>query len=347
MAGDKFTTEDFADIDVSRMAVAVTDAYFKHHPELGPGVQLRIREKCHQDVGYHYQFLSAAILCESREVFEQYAAWLKEVFESNNLPLSHLEESFELISRYIGERVQPALAEAVAEVMRSGTEQLAKPGMLVPVETPANALVLPGAKPYTDALLVGSQRHAGQVISQALGEGQKLVDVGVGIIQPAMYEVGRLWQASKLTVAQEHLATAISQTLLARSLMAEEYAEPNDRRALFACVAGNHHMLGLRMVSDAYEVAGWDVDFLGADTPAESIVQLVDESKPDMIGLSVSMPGQVMELSDLVQRIRGEFSGSRPVITVGGQVLNSFGELTSGLGADEWFTDAKQAVEKG
>jgi len=32
------------------------------------------------------------------------------------------------------------------------------------------------------------------------------------------------------------------------------------RDTLFACVEGNYYSLGLRMVSDAFEVEGWDVD---------------------------------------------------------------------------------------
>ncbi|OOZ34145.1 cobalamin B12-binding domain-containing protein [Solemya velesiana gill symbiont] len=345
MAAEQFTSEDFADLDVSRMAVAVTDAYFEAHPEMGMDVQQKLRGKCHQDVECHFQFLQAALLHSSKEIFEQYIAWLKEVFASHNLPLSHLEESLELIAQYLDRHLKPVLSEAAGEVIRIGLDQLSKLGALVQPESSSRALVLPGAQAYTEALLLGSQQRAGQVVLLAMEQGHKLVDAGVGIVQPAMYEVGHLWLSGRVTVAQEHLATAISQTILARGLMNEEYAESNGRKALFACVAGNHHMLGLRVVSDAFEVAGWEVDFLGADTPTDAIMQLVDERKPDMVGLSVSMPVQMTELSCLVTQIKAKFAASRPVIVVGGLVFNSYPSLRQGIGADEWFADAKQAVE--
>lgn len=93
-----------------------------------------------------------------------------------------------------------------------------------------------------------------------------------------------------VSVAQEHLATATAQTLLVQLFAAQEPVAPCGRRFLLACVEGNHHALGLRMVADAFELGGWDVACLGANMPARYIAGMTEQVKPELVGLSVSLP---------------------------------------------------------
>ncbi len=163
----------------------------------------------------------------------------------------------------------------------------------------------------------------------------------VEIIQPAMVEIGRLWQQNKLTVAQEHLATAISQNVLARAYSKAEFADPIDRKALCACIEGNHHALGLRMISDAYEISGWDVCFLGSNTPSNSIISQVDIEKPDVLALSVSMPHQFITLGNLLAQLRSEMGTQLPAIVLGGLAINNYQQLVLNLKTDSCYENAK------
>ena len=47
--------------------------------------------------------------------------------------------------------------------------------------------------------------------------------------------------------------------------------EPSGRSVLLACPPGEGHDLGLRMVSDRFDMAGWATYFLGPDTPVAEI----------------------------------------------------------------------------
>ena len=73
------------------------------------------------------------------------------------------------------------------------------------------------------------------------------------------------------------------------------------------------------MVADILELNGWDGFFLGAHTPIADLLSLVDEKRPDMLCLSISIHAGMPKLISMLERIRNEFR-ALPVI-VGGQAF--------------------------
>ena len=132
----------------------------------------------------------------------------------------------------------------------------------------------------------------------------------LAIVEAALPGVGRTirwgWQDNRISVAQEHLATAMVNSLLAREFAAEKPEPPNDRSVVLAGVEGNQHAVGLRIVADALELAGWDVRYLGADTPTRSLVQLVRDERPNLVGLSASMPHHLRSAREAIACLPAE-----------------------------------------
>src|SRR6185369_10991856 len=86
-------------------------------------------------------------------------------------------------------------------------------------------------------------------------------------------------------------------------LRARSTSAPSGRRVLLACVAGNHHALGLRMVADAFLLGGWDVQYLGADVPTSAIVGHAEERPADLVGLSLSFTHQLRAARHTITRL--------------------------------------------
>ena len=125
---------------------------------------------------------------------------------------------------------------------------------------------------YVDALRVAQPAAAERVVDDALAAGLAPAAIQSLVIEPAMERIGRLWEANAITVADEHLATAISQSVLVRLFDRLTVAPPRSReRVLLAAVEGQHHVLGLRMIADVMEGAGFDVLYLGADVPVDAL----------------------------------------------------------------------------
>ena len=174
------------------------------------------------------------------------------------------------------------------------------------------------ARRYGDALRLASIQTAEALVDEALAAGVSAAEVQSEIIRPAMRRIGDLWAQSVVTVAEEHLATAISEQALIGLYSSLQIAAPRSReRVLLAAVQGQHHTLGLRMVADVLEGAGFDVLYLGADVPTGSLVQMVVEQRPAVTGLSCRYASGTAALVDVLVGIAD--SGAETRVLLGGE----------------------------
>ena len=198
---------------------------------------------------------------------------------------------------------------------------------------------------FEAALVRGDQKTTVEIFREGARQSQGFLDAELHLVQPTLYRIGRGWQDNRISIAQEHLATAMVHGLLAREFASAGSAPPNDRSVVLAGVEGNHHVVGLRIVADAFELAGWDVRFLGANTPTRSLVQLVREERPNLVGLSASMPQHLRSAREAIACLRSELGDARPAVMLGGLAINQFSPLATMLGADATGSDARSAME--
>ncbi len=193
-------------------------------------------------------------------------------------------------------------------------------------------------------LLAGRHMTAWEIFSRSVATSRDYLQTALHLVQPALYRIGEKWQENRITVSREHLATAISQSILARGYSQAQPGPPRKGKVVLACVAGNHHAVGLTMVADALELEGWEVFNLGANNPTESIVSMVHETGAGLVGLSVSMPYHYSAARETIQRLTAQGGASRPRIMLGGLAINQFEPVAGLLGADAGPADAKESV---
>jgi MerR family transcriptional regulator, light-induced transcriptional regulator len=192
---------------------------------------------------------------------------------------------------------------------------------------------------YLQQQLRGDRRVALQFIETALSEGASVNDVRCRIVQAAQRELGRLWLEDQITIAQEHMATAISQLALAHLFQRDEFRDRLHRKILIACVPGEHHEFPARLLADALEVAGYDVRFLGADVPLDSLQHSIETERPDVVALSMTMLFHHPALRETVTAVRA-MKKRGMLIAIGGSLFESSPTLSADIGADLVATDA-------
>lgn len=196
---------------------------------------------------------------------------------------------------------------------------------------------------YLQKQLGGDRRAALDFIDEALRQGLAPDDVRRHVVQAAQREIGRLWQEDRITVAQEHMATAISQLALARLYERAMFRERLGRKILVACVPGELHEFPARLLADALDEAGYDVRFLGADVPLEALLAAVDGEMPDLLALSVTMSFNLGALRRTVAVVRAHASMSLP-LAVGGNAVATAPSLARELGAEIFAHEAAELI---
>lgn len=164
------------------------------------------------------------------------------------------------------------------------------------------------------------------------------------VVQPTMYEVGQLWESGNISVSQEHAASAIVSRVMATLQAQFLRGHPSRGRAVVAAIANEYHELGAWIVADMLELDGWEVCYLGANTPLKSIAEMVVRLSPDLLALSMTMPFNVEQVRGLIAELRHEPKTKDVVILVGGRALNSSPDSWKSLGADGYAADFETAV---
>lgn len=201
------------------------------------------------------------------------------------------------------------------------------------------------AAEYLQALRRGDRREAFAVVDRALDAGGELRALYIDVVQPAMREIGRLWQDNVISVAEEHVATAITQAAMSRIFeRVFEWREQRTPKLIAACADEERHQMGLRMLCDLLELEGWETVYLGASVPIESLVDIIAKQEPDAVAISATIAPHIPRVRDAIAAIRAASLARQPVIAVGGRAFLSDPTLASRIGADITAADADEAV---
>jgi MerR family transcriptional regulator, light-induced transcriptional regulator len=180
---------------------------------------------------------------------------------------------------------------------------------------PGNAPDLPERIEFLSAALAGDRTRA-EACARAVFERRGVVCLYEELIGPAVQAAGTLWYEGRITMAEEHLATATAQSAVAALYPSFAWPERGPR-ALIACVEGDMHEFGARMVSDLLALDGWDERYLGASASIDELMRVTREFRPHLLGLSVTLPVFVPAARRAIRAVREAWPNVK--ILVGGR----------------------------
>jgi methanogenic corrinoid protein MtbC1/two-component sensor histidine kinase len=161
------------------------------------------------------------------------------------------------------------------------------------------------------------------------------------VLRDTLYEIGNLWHKGDIGIGDEHLATGVIRDFLARAKTIS--APSNGLRMVLGSVAGEEHIVGLTMVGNAFSRAGWTVTNLGANVPVSAFITTIEQSKPHILLLSISLSQRLIEIKRIVNEVREAFPDL--LIGVGGRLLNELPDLSVRLGVDFRGTTPDETVK--
>ncbi len=198
---------------------------------------------------------------------------------------------------------------------------------------------------FKAALVAGDADEAGRVIAETIGSGLDGLAVQAQVIGPALAYIGDEWELGRLGVADEHLATAIAERALAMVFDSMRGVSVQRRGAVvLAAVEGEHHVLGLRMASDALGAAGFGTVYLGANVPEQSLLTAVSRHSPLAVCLTATVPAGTRALVAVARKLRSRYPGMD--VIAGGPAVPAAAMRRSGVQVAESVEDAVKLVER-
>lgn len=173
---------------------------------------------------------------------------------------------------------------------------------------------------YLDSLLKGDKKQCTQIVSSLVENNVPLKEIFVHLFQRSMYRIGQMWEKERCSIADEHIATKITESLIEITTSRFLNNNKTDKLAIITCIDKEFHELGARMVAGFFEVNGWETLYLGSNTPQSSVIDLIKDRNPDLIGISNNFYINVGRLQKLIEQIH-EVAPDLPIL-VGGQALS-------------------------
>lgn len=332
---------------IDTMNVSLRTVILEKQYEIAPYTKSANLEKHHEaslkDIGYNLSYLAQAIDLNTPSPFITYSKWLKGLMLDLGFPVTLIIENFKAMRAVLLESFPVDYHKIIAEYIDKGLEELQKD--FVPDSSYIDPTSLYGkyAFEFLTFALAGKRHQASQLILSLVKKGIPIKTIYLEVLQKVQYEVGHLWYTNKVSIAQEHYVTSLIQLVISLLYPYILNQEPNNKLLLGACVKGESHEIGLRMLTDIFEIEGWDTWFAGANLPDQEIIKMIEEKKPTVIALSATVIFHLDELTKLIQKIRA--TGITTPIIVGGYPFNNDKTLWKKVGADGWAIDPEDALK--
>lgn len=330
------------DLISQRQAIADSIRY-RHDPPLYLELENE-RLKLVFDLPMHIAFLGEALRCNLPRIFSEYVVWTNQLLISCGGNSQDFQDCLRAIDEEIQSLGSGDLVEKVQLFIIFALQQME-------IQQPVSQSFFNDDNPlknvskaFLTACLNLNRNQAFELVQNAVQVGTPVHDIYSLVITPAMHELGRLWHVNQITVGHEHYCTAVAQMVMSQLLPLIFDGSIKTKRLVSACVAGELHEIGARMVADTFEMHGWDTVFLGADVPIDSLVSAIIAHDADVLAISATLACHLTSVSEIINAVKTHAACDRVKIMVGGAAFSADNSIWQILGADGWAQNAEGAV---
>jgi len=134
------------------------------------------------------------------------------------------------------------------------------------------------------AAITGGEETRARHQIERLASGVRIIDLCEQVLAPALRRVGDEWAAGRVSIAQEHRASAICERILASQT--RQLAGRPRGTAVVATPPGERHALPALMAAACLREDRWLVHHLASDLPTEEVARLADQVGASLAVLS-------------------------------------------------------------
>jgi methanogenic corrinoid protein MtbC1 len=190
-------------------------------------------------------------------------------------------------------------------------------------------------------------------IEKGLALGISPMDLLIGVLQPALYQIGREYQKGIVSVAEEHAFSHFADRVLDK-LRARLPSVPSSKLNALDCIlmtaSNNRHDLGIRILQYGLEQQGLSCLIAPENSNTDQLFELIQVRKPRLIGFSVALDEHIGEAVALKNALASVVPPEvRICFVLGGNIVMNYDDLGFDYIADprsieEFFSFAKSRL---
>ncbi|MFO7633507.1 MAG: MerR family transcriptional regulator [Caldilinea sp.] len=226
-----------------------------------------------------------------------------------------ISRAIELLNRLEAEGKNPLEASVAPGVQRHDTRPHEARPTAPTAETPRLGdigTVAQMREAWINACLNFDEFRAEQLLAQAFAL-FPAESVCLDLIQKGLHEIGAGWYEGKITVQQEHFASALAIRRM-EAMLSSTPAPTRPGRILVGCPPEEEHTFVPLLISLLLRRRGWDVIYLGANVPLRSLEATLSAVRPNLVVLTAQQlytAAGLMEMAELLlmERVPLAFGG--------------------------------------
>lgn len=177
-----------------------------------------------------------------------------------------------------------------------------------------------------DSLLSNDYASCEAVINDALRMQFQPGEIYSHILSASMRKIGSLWHDGKISIAHEHLATQMTASIVDMVADKSPKLASNSKVAVIATTSGETHWMGAKVFSRLLELEGWEVHYLGYDTPQTDLAEYAHMQRADIVVISIVRDTYIPGTVEAINQIQA--LDPAPIVLVGGPATEKdMGEL--------------------
>jgi len=310
------------------------------------------KEVAHQIVydlhRYHVSLLSSVLVLNNYELLAQSLPWEYRAYSNQGLKYEyflHIYHSWKKCINNVFDEDCSQYFILIYDWLIENHKTIIELSKEIPTNI-NNPLYEKEIKLFLNKLLEVNHRSILEMSKDFISQQKSITELFTNIMQPALVEIGLLWENGKINSAKEHIATAIITKTLSSLYSNQPYVKTSRGIAVVTAAPNEFHELGALAVAHALEDDGWNVHYLGANTPSRDLISLLRETKADMLAISAIVPFNFKDIGELIDDIKNDSVLKNIKIMFGGRAFDTMPKISKYLGADAHLTNIDEAINK-
>ncbi len=194
------------------------------------------------------------------------------------------------------------------------------------------------------ALVSLDMNQVQSLVDEKIGSGQPAGDI-INILTQGLDEIGDLFSKDELYIPELVRSGQIFEAVMKKLepyMSDKETDQRRKGRVVIGTVKGDLHDLGKNLVANMIRTSGFEVIDIGKDVATEKFIEVVLDTKPDVIGLSALLTTTMAMQAEVIEALEKENLRNDLKVIVGGAPVSE--EWAEEIGADAYGSDAVDAV---